>query len=360
MLHVCLMVLFCLTLVSAQVCSDTTCAGSVSLASVSPPQCYQPSSCDYRCSTSYVVGQTGISLFLLSLVPMSSGCSCAMGYGVLLGRVATLNFTDGTTAGAMSNGSAFLITTSLGCQAVYKVSSGAVLDLRGPAGSATGVLSLATVTPPQCIVPTSCYYSCALGYAISEVGSIGLVSSLLSPSSGCPCTLGTAKMAGSRALISFSDGTEATAITMGQSVGITTTVQNLTCYGTYDVIAGSVMGLPATNVWTYGRIALTSLTPSECNVPTSCYYLCATGYSVMQAGSTGQVGSTYSLPSCSCSFGSANITMSSQTASISFADGSKASASVSGKNILISAVVQSLTCLGVYKVVEGYVLGVQV
>lgn len=348
-----------IALVNAQGCSDTTCAGSVTLVSVSPAQCYQPTSCDYRCSTSYVVGQTGISLFILPLVPLSSGCQCAMGYGVLLGRVASMNFTDGTTAAAASNGTALLITTSLGCQAVYQVSSGNVLDLRGPPGSAAGVLSLATLTPPQCVVPTSCYYSCALGYVISQVDSIALVSSLLSPASGCQCALGTAKVTGSRALITFTDGSEASAATAGKSVAITADVQNLTCYGTYDVIAGSVLGQLATNVWAYGRIALVSLTPSECNVPTSCYYLCATGYAIMQAGSSGQVVSTYSQPSCSCSFGSANITQS-QTASIGFADGSTASASVSGRNILISASVQSLTCNGVYKVVEGYVLGVQV
>jgi hypothetical protein len=338
---------------------ENTCAGSVQLASISPPQCEQPSLCAYRCAMTYLVYQTEATINVLSLLPTTADCGCASGAGQLSPSSAgiTLQFSDGTSAVAsVSSGS--IVIQAGGCTSVYKVTSGSVLNISGPPATAAGTVALSAVSPPECEQESSCFYQCAMYYTAQQSGSTVLVTSLAGYISSCFCAVGTGTVQGGTASVQFSDGSTAVASPSGSSVLISSTVQGLQCNGVYSVVAGSVLGVPATSELLWGTLKLSSVSPLVCNASTDCAFLCSLQYQVVQAASNLVVLPTSgAASSCSCDQGQGTVT-GAGSASVSFPSGVTAKAAASGSTVTITTTVEGQACSAVYAVASGMVLGV--
>ena len=337
----------------AQTCPGASCVGSVQLVQISPAECAQPSSCDFLCAQSYSVVQVGTAGYVLPLLPETT-CQCAVGIGTINNNNFVANFTDGTYVVGGSNGTNLLIRNSLGCRSVYSVTTGSVFGLQGPPQTAAGAISLVSISPAECFVPTSCNYRCAIGYAVLQNAATATVTSLLAPGD-CPCLAGSGTVSGTSGTIEFPDGSVAKASVSGSSIAISTSESGITCSANYELAAGSVLGVQGTAAWSVGSIVLQSVSPDACNEPQSCYYICALNYTVAQTGSQAQVVPGAEGP-CNCAHGVA--TVSGTSAAVAFSDGSTAQAAAAGATISITSQVLTLTCTGTYAVVQGTVLGI--
>lgn len=98
-----------------------------------------------------------------------------------------------------------------------------------------------------------------------------------------------------------------------------------------------------------------SVSPSQCVVPTSCTYKCSSGYTLSSTFNTPSLTSTYTGNDCNCFVGTiTNTGNNGNTLSGTFTDGSTFSGSINPSNqISITATTQGYTCVGVYQITSG-------
>ena len=94
------------------------------------------------------------------------------------------------------------------------------------------------------------------------------------------------------------------------------------------------------------QLTRTSISPSQCNVPTDCSYKCSATYGVTTSGSTATL-TPATISGCTCYTGTAQVT-NGVLSSASFTDGSTAVSTLSGCNLNVVVTTQGFACTGNY------------
>lgn len=344
--------------------------GVIEQTTVSPAACNQPGSCSYLCAERYAVTETETGFVLIEPVPTSdaSQCDCASGTGQVdrTGKTATVQMYTGNTAAVTAGMEALTVEASVSglmCTGTYKVTSGKVLGVSGPAGAtaAQGFIVLQDVSPAACKVPSSCSYLCGEAYRVTQMGESAELLPENTSGQCFTCYTGEASITGTKADITFPDST-ATAQPNGAYIDVAVTISGQTCTGTYSVVGGSVLGLASQGPdLAVGHLQLQSVEPAACQQPTSCDYVCASSYFVYQLGMKLAINPTYTS-TCTCTQGGGTLGSSLNEASISFQTFTgKATGDPDNSIIHVTgtySTADGLSCNGVYAVTYGMVLGV--